>query len=187
MKASDPAVVEEMKLAQVSIMDLHRVLVALVEEGVPITDVVRIAEAVTARARLDNSSTEALVEAARAAVGSRITADRAKDGRLALITLDAVYEQSLLNGVKTTDHGSMLSLDPAAAEHLIGEVRRLFDEGARQGRDPVLVVAAPIRPAIARLLAPAVPRLAVLAVTEIGKQVQLDRIGVAHAATAVGV
>ena len=187
MKGTDPAVIEEMKLAQVSVMDLHRVLVSLIDESVPITDVVRIVEAVTARARLGTKSNESLVEAARGAIGSRISADRARDGRLGVITFDAVFEQGLLNGLRTTDSGSLLNLEPAAAEHLIGEVRQLFDEGARQGRDPVLVVAAPLRPSIARLLSPAIPRLSVLSVSEIGKQVQLDRIGVAHASTAVGV
>ena len=187
MKATDPAVIEEMKLAQVSVMDLHRVLVSLIEEAVPITDVVRIVEAVTARARLGSKTNEALVEAARAAVGARITADRARDGRLAVITLDAVFEQGLLNGLRSNDNGTLLTLEPAAAEYLIAEVRGIYEEGLRQGRDPVLVVAAPLRASIARLLAPALARLGVLAVTELGKQVQLDRIGVAHASATVGV
>lgn len=177
-KATDPAVVEEMKLAQVPLVELHRVLAALVEEGVPITDFVRIVEAVTSRARQPNKTTESLVEAARLALGPMITAQRARDGKLAVITLDAGLEQTLLNSLRVADTGSVLAADAALTEHLVNTVRTLYDAGARQMREPVLVVASALRPALAKLFAAALSRLGVMAVGEIGRQVQLERIGV---------
>ncbi len=178
LKATDPAVVEELKLAQVPLAELHRVCAALVDEGVPITDFVRITEAVTARARQPNKTTESLVEAARQALGPLITAQHARDNKLAVITLDATLEQQLLAALRVTDTGTLLVADPALTEHLVGEVRSLYDLGQRQMREPVLVVAAALRPALARLFAAALARLAVMAVGEIGRQVQLERIGV---------
>ena len=57
-------------------------------------------------------------------------------------------------------------------------MRSLYDQGARNLQAPVLVVAASLRPALAKLFAAALNRMAVMSVIEIGKQVQLERIGV---------
>ncbi len=187
-KASDPAAVEEMKLAQVSLVELHRVLCALADEGVPIVDFVRIVEAVTARARQPNRSHEALVEAARAALGPTITAEHARDNKLAAITIDAAFEQVLAAGLRTTDTGTLLGVEPHVAEQLVAEVRSLYDAATRSGREPVLVVGSALRSACARLFAVALPRLAVMSVNELGRQVQLERVGVVSGANeSVGV
>ncbi len=176
-KGTDPVALEEMTAAQITVTDLHRVLVALLDQGVPILDLVRIVEAVTERGR-QSKSIEAMTEAARVALGPAITALHARDRRLGVITLDTAFEQSLVNSVRTTDDGTVLSADPAVAAHLVAQVRQLFTAAGQTGTEPVLAVASVLRPALQRLLAPAVPRLAVMAVNEIGSHVQLERIGV---------
>ena len=182
-KGSDPVALEEMTAAQITVTDLHRVLVTLLDQGVPILDLVRIVEAITERGR-QTKNPEAMTEAARVALGPAITALHTRDKKLAVITLDTAFEQSLANAVRTTDDGSVLPMDPAAAEHLVTAVRSLFDDAARAGTEPVLAVAAPIRPALQRLFATAVPRLAVMSVSEIGAHVQLERIGVVSGVSA---
>ncbi len=184
-KATDPALVEEMKLAQLSLVELHKVLTCLVEEGVPITDFVRILEASTGRARQANRTPESLVEAARAALGPMITAQHARDGKLPVITIEAGLEQILLAGLKPSDTGSLIATEPQVTEHLVAEVRNLYDAGTRQMREPVLITASALRPGLARLFAAALPRLAVMSVNEIGRQVQLERIGVVGNVNAV--
>ena len=177
-KASDPAAIEELKLAQVSLVELHRVLAALVDEGVPIVDFVRIVEAVTGRARQPNKSHESLVEAARAALGPMITASHAQDGMLSAITVDAALEQMLVFSLRATDTGTVIGVEPHVTEQLVGEVRSLYDLATRTRCEPVLVVGSALRPALARLFAAAIPRLAVMSVNEIGRQVQIERTGV---------
>ncbi|MHB1784166.1 MAG: FHIPEP family type III secretion protein, partial [Acidimicrobiales bacterium] len=177
-KASDPAAIEELKLAQVSLVELHRVLAALVDEGVPIVDFVRIVEAVTGRARQPNKSHESLVEAARAALGPMITASHAQDGTLSAITVDAALEQMLVFSLRATDTGTVIGVEPHVTEQLVGEVRSLYDLATRTRCEPVLVVGSALRPALARLFAAAIPRLAVMSVNEIGRQVQIERTGV---------
>jgi flagellar biosynthesis protein FlhA len=177
-KATDPAAIEELKLAQVSLVELHRVLAALVEEGVPIVDFVRIVEAVTGRSRQPNRTHESLVEAARAALGPMITAAHARNGKLAAVTIDAAFEQILVMSLRTTDTGTVLGVEPHVTEQLVGEMRSIYDAGIRAGREPVLLTGSALRPALARLFAAAIPRLAVMSVAEIGRQVQLERIGV---------
>lgn len=186
-KGTDPVAVEEMTAAQVGITDLHRVLVGLLDEGVPILDLVRIVEAVTERARVAKD-TEAMIEAARQALGPAITAQHTRDRTLSVITLDAAFEQALVNGLRHVDGVSVLSVEPAVLQHLVAETRNVFEQAGRTGQEPVLAVAAALRPALHRLFAAAVPRLAVMAVTEISTHVQLERSGVVNSANAaVGV
>ena len=179
-KASDPALIEEMKLAQLSLLDLHRVLVTLVEERVPIVDFVRIVEAVTVRARQPNKSNEALVEAARNALGARITADHARDGRLSVITIDAAaLEQQLVAAVHEQIPEACSPSIPRLLEYASSQK---YGHSSMEPASPVvipfLIVASALRPALARLFAVAIPRVIVMSVNEIGRQVQLDRIGV---------
>jgi flagellar biosynthesis protein FlhA len=179
VKGTDPAIVEEMAGAQVTLTDLHRVLCGLLDEGVPIRDLVRIIEAVTERARVSKDP-EALLEAARTALGPAITALYAKDGALPVITFDASLERGLAESVRPGDDGTVLAVDPALAEGLVTEVQSLALQAEQTGREPVLVCTTRLRPALRRLLAAAVPRLGVLSVNELGPQVTLDRIGVVN-------
>jgi flagellar biosynthesis protein FlhA len=182
MKVTDPAVVEEMATAQVSLTDLHRVLCGLLDEGVPIRDVVRIVEAVTEKAH-QSRDPEGLLEAARRAVGPAITATYAREGALPVITLDAAFERSLAESVRPGDEGSVLAVDPAVAESVVREVHSLSQQVEQTGREPVLLCASRLRPALRRLLAAAVPRLGILSVNELGPQVRLDRVGVVSLAS----
>ena len=182
-KGTDPVAVEEMAAAQISVSDVHRVLVGLLDEGVPVVDMVRIVEAITARGRT-SKDTESMVEAARRALGPAITAQHARDGTLWVITLDVALEQGLVTTVRHVDGVSVLQADPPAVAHLVAEVRSLFEQACRAGDEPVLAVAAALRPALRRLLAPAVPHLAVMSISEIPSHVQLQRSGVVNGVVA---
>ncbi len=184
VKATDPAVIEEMGSAQVSLTDVHQVLSGLLDETVPIRDLVRIVEAVTERARR-SKDTESLLEAARASLGPAISAQHATDGVLPVIAFDAGLERRLLEAVRPGDDGSVLAADPSLLEALVGEVQALTNQVEQTGREPVLLCTSRLRPSLHRMLSPAVPRLAVLSVNELGPQVRVDRIGVINVANAI--
>ncbi len=179
LKATNPALVEEMGAAQVTLTDLHRVLCGLLDEGVPVRDLVRIVEAVTERAR-QSKDAEGLLEAARSALGPAISASYARDGVLAVITLDAAFERSLAEAVRPGDDGSVLAVAAPVVEGLVREVHDLAQQIEQQGKEAVLLCASRLRPALRRLLGTAVPRLGVLSVNELGPQVKIDRIGVVN-------
>lgn len=182
LKQSDPAVVEEMGTAQVSLTELHRVLCGLLDEGVPIRDLVRIVEAVTERARVSKDY-EGMLEAARSALGPAISAQYAKDGVLPVITLDPAFERTLADAVRNGDDGSVLAVTAPVVEGLVREVHGLAQQIEQQGKEAVLLCASRLRPALRRMLAAAVPRLGVLSVSELGPQVKVDRIGVVNIAS----
>ena len=177
VKGTDPAVIEEMGAAQVSLTDLHRVLCGLLAEGVVIRDLVRVIEAVTEQAR-QAKEPEALLEAARRALGPAITAAYAKDGTLPIISLDARFERELADAVRPGESGTVLVLEPDVVETLVREVGAIARQAEENNREAVLICASRLRPSLRRLLSPALPRLGVLSVNELGPQVKLERIGV---------
>ncbi len=183
-KASDKVAVDEMAAAQVTVSDLHRVLVSLLDQGVPISDMVRIVEAVTERAR-DVKVHEAMVEAARRALAPAISAQYARDGVLPVVTLDVAFERQLAAGVRVAGGDSELVVEPSVAEHLVGRARALFEQAAREGKEPVLLVAGPLRPALQRLFAAALRQMAVLSVDEVSRNMRIERVGVVSGAAVV--
>ncbi|HEV2368795.1 MAG TPA: flagellar biosynthesis protein FlhA, partial [Acidimicrobiales bacterium] len=180
-KARDSVAVEELAGAQVSLGQFQTVLCALLDEGVPIRDLVRIVEAVTARSA-QAKDTEGLVEAARLALGPSITAQYAKDKRLPVIVLDASLEQGLVDSLRTSDEGSVIGIDPGMAESLVLEVAARAQQAEQAGTNAVLVCTGRLRPALRRLVHAAAPRLPVMSVNEIGPYVRPDKIGVVNLA-----
>src|SRR3954465_4006984 len=87
VKRSHPVVVEELTPAVLSLGQIQKVLQAMLDEGVPIRDLVRIFEALSLRAKVSTDH-DGLVEAARAALGGAIASRYAAGGRLTVVTLD---------------------------------------------------------------------------------------------------
>ncbi len=183
-KASDKVAVDEMAAAQVTVSDLHRVLVSLLDQGVPISDMVRIIEAVTERAR-DAKVHEAMVEAARRALGPAISAQHARDGVLRVVTIDVAFERQLAAGIRVASGESELVVDPSVAEHLVARARALFEQAMHEGTEPVLLVSGPLRPALQRLFAAALRQMDVLSVDEVSRNIRIERVGVVSGAAVV--
>jgi flagellar biosynthesis protein FlhA len=183
VRATDPVVAEEFGAAGLSLAEVQRVLQGLLEEVVPIRDLVRILEVLSERSRVTKDP-EILAEAVRAALGPSISAGHAPEGRLPVLTLDPLLEHALLEALRPGEAGSYLALDPEIAERLLAEVASSVSAAEQQGRQPVLVCAAPIRPALKRLVRNVNPGLAVLSYPEIGRQLELESMGVVSLVTA---
>ena len=176
-RQGDPAVVDDLAAAQVSLGELHAVLRALLEERVAIRDLVRILEAVTERAR-STKDPEALIEAARLVLGPAISAGLASNGRLAVMTLDPRIEHGILETLRAGESGTFLALDPDRAEQLVRMVAATAHEVEQLGEQAVLVCASQIRSALRRLLRSSVPQLHLLSYAELGPQLTIETMGV---------
>ena len=183
IRRSDPVVVEELTPALLQLGDIQRVLQGLLEEQVPIRDLVRIFEALSQRGRVSTDA-EGLIEAARATLGPAISTPYAQDGRLSVITLDPLLEQRMMERLRPGEHGSFLALDADDAEHIVMETNRLAERAEQLGNVPVLACMAQLRPALRRLVKTANPRLPVLAYAELGSQLHLETVGTVTAARA---
>ncbi|MFZ4515038.1 MAG: flagellar biosynthesis protein FlhA [Acidimicrobiia bacterium] len=176
VKMTDPVVAEEITAAQLNLGDIQRVLQELLDENVPIRDLVRICEVLSERGRI-TKDIETLTEAVRTVLGPAISASYAIDGTLQVLTLDPMVEQALIESRRVGEQGSFLAVDPNIAEVIAREVARIVDDAERAGQSPVLVCSTQIRAALYRLVRAAAPRLPVLAFNELGPQLQLETIG----------
>ena len=185
VKRTHPVVVEELTPAQLSLGQVQRVLHGLLDEGVPIRDLVRVFEALSLAAKA-GADHDHLLEAARSALGPAIAARYASDGTLPVLTLDPRIEQGLLESLRPTDSGLQLLIDTPRAEALMNELTRLAEAAEQRGVNPAVVCSPQLRMPLRRLLQMAVPRLPVLSYTEIAKSaLRIETMGVVSGAYSI--
>jgi flagellar biosynthesis protein FlhA len=181
VKTVSPVVAGEIGTDTLSLAEVQRVMRELLSEGVPVRDLTRILEAVTAKAR-ETRVPEQLVEAARSVLGPTISAGAAVGNRLAALTLDPLLEQSLLEACRTGDAGTWLALDPIRMEALVAGIGEAVRSAEASGHRPAVVCSAQLRPAVRRLLVGGRPDLPVLSYTELSRSLTVEPVGVIHLA-----
>jgi len=165
-KRTHPVVVEEMTPALLSLGQVHKTLQTLLDEGVPIRDLVRIFEALSVRAKL-SSDADGLVEAARVALGPAIAVGYASRGSLPVLTLDPQLEQGLLESLRPAESGAVLAIDGHQMEAIAGDVARLVNTAEQRGMTPVLACSPALRAPLHRLVRSAAQSVPVLSYPEI--------------------
>jgi flagellar biosynthesis protein FlhA len=184
VKRTHPVVVEELTPTLLSLGQIQKVLQGLLDEGVPVRDLVRIFEALSLRAKVSTDH-DGLIEAARAALGPAIAAQYAAGGRLTVITLDPMLEQGLLESLRPSETGAFMAIDGMRAEAIVSEAGRLVEAAEQQGVTPVLACSPQLRLPLMRLLKAGSRRVAVLSYTEIsGSTAQIETMGVVNGAYA---
>ncbi len=185
LRSTDGAVVDELTPALMSLGEVQRVLAALLDEGVPVRDLARIYEGLTLQAKV-STDPDALVEAARGALGPAIAASHAVEGVLRVLTLDPLLEHQLVESLRLTDSGAQLSVDPARVERIVDEMGRVMHVAEEAGISPVLVCAPALRSPLRKLVTMAVPGVSVLSYSEVsGPGLSIETVGVISGAAAV--
>jgi flagellar biosynthesis protein FlhA len=175
VRASDPQVIDDLANAGVTAVEVQRVLSSLLDDGIPVRDLVRILEAVSERARTVRTP-EALVEAARTELGPAITSALATDGHLTAITLAPSTETWLMTGLRSVDGTTQLEILPREADEMVRQLGELVAETNRRGTSAVLVCSAAMRSALSRLVKSAVPGIGVVSYAEIGDHLDIEVI-----------
>ncbi|MDW3179354.1 MAG: flagellar biosynthesis protein FlhA [Acidimicrobiia bacterium] len=180
--ATSPAVANEVGGDVLTLAELHDVLRALLRERVPIRDLTRILEAVTARARTSREP-DALLEAARTALAAVLTSQITVDGVLRPITIDPLLEQQMIEAVRTGEAGAFLALEPGLTEAFLAAADEQVLAAERVGHEPVIVCSASLRPVILKLLLAGRPGLRVLSFAELSPGPSIEPLGVISVAT----
>ncbi len=185
VKQVNPPAVEELIPNLLSLAEVQRVLQGLLAEQVPINDLPRILEALTLRAKLSNDP-EGLVEAARTALGPAVVAPHLDGGTLRVIMLDPGLEQSMLEGLRPSENGTQIVLDPVRLEAVLASIRDTAGRLDDAGVSAVLVCAPALRPAIRRLVAGQIAGLSVLSYQEVtAVQAAIETVGVVRGAESI--
>jgi flagellar biosynthesis protein FlhA len=182
LNETHPKLLEELVPKLLTLGEVQRVLEQLLRERVSIRDMGAILEALVETAPV-NKNIVALVEAARHALGRRLIQPLLDaDGQLPVLLLDPALEDEIL-GFLAQESGLGQRQLAASARPATPLVRRLADSLRQLIAQvpatalPVLLAPSPARYHIKRWIEPWVPRMAVIAVTDIPAETRLRPMG----------
>lgn len=184
MRGEYPAVVEAVVPDLLNVGQVQKVLQNLLAERVPIRDLVTILETVADYADVTKDP-DILTEYVRMALRRHISAMYARsEGTIRVLTLDVATEELLSGSLQHQKSGLVLAVPPDIVEALRAKIRPFVERSLAAGEIPVLLAAPNIRLALRRLLAGALPQLAVISLNEVMPHLEVfavHQIGVTDA------
>ncbi len=161
-----PKVIDDIIPAVVPVGVILKVMQNLLREHIPIRDTRTIIETIIEHARM-TQSTDLLTGAVRVALG-RLIVERicAGEEELPVMTLDVSLEQLLQQTMQAMSDGSG-AIEPGLAQKMIQSLREATDRQELAGQPAVLLVADALRDLMVKLVRHSVPRLHILAFSEV--------------------
>jgi flagellar biosynthesis protein FlhA len=151
----------------------QRVLQTLLAERVSIRDLGAIVEAVAEVAGAQRDP-RAIAESVRMRIGRQICAQHASpDRELAIVPLSAGWEDAFAGSLTGEGEIRQLAMAPSKLHDFVIALRERFEEAARAGDMPVLVVSSLIRPYMRMVVERFRPHTVVLSQGEIHPSVKL--------------
>ena len=180
LNESHPKLLEELVPKLLTLGEVGKVLEQLLRERVSIRDLGAILEALLETAP-GNKNVVALVEAARQALGRRVIRPLLDgEGQLPVLLLDSGLEEEILATLGAENGARLLATGAAPAtpvlRRLADSLRQLIGSGSAAAL-PVLLCPSPARYHVKRWLEPVLPRLAVVAASEIPPEIRLRPVG----------
>ena len=176
LRQTSPAVVDELIPGVMKLAEVQQILQMLLREQVPIRQLGAVLETLGDYATRTKDPV-LLTEFVRARLSRTIsTRYRDAENRMYVVTLDPALEDRIRAGFEHNDRGMFLRMSPQAVEttcRLIGaEVEKL----TVANRPPILLVSAPIRPALKQITSPHLPNLIVLSYNEITRDTKIESV-----------
>ena len=174
LKKTQPAVVNELVPALVSVGQIQHILQNLLAEGVSIRNFAGILEKVGDYAAFTKNPDE-LSEYARRALGPQIAKPfQTDDGHLRAITMDPKLEQQLSQSVRQASGETTLVVEPRLARHVMESLSKFVQQMMSAGQPPVILCAPQLRLAFRRFFESTFGDLAVLSYAEVPPRVQVQ-------------
>ena len=167
-----PAVVEELIPNTLPLGVVQKVLQNLLAEGIPITDMPGILEAVADHAATTKDPV-VLTEHVRKSIARHICTRLEERGSIGAITLDPAVERMIATALQETG-GVGLALEPGRSEQLARNILQAVRETVSGGFEAVLLTSSPIRRHVRRLVQQVIPELPVLAYDELVPGMKLE-------------
>jgi flagellar biosynthesis protein FlhA len=166
--------------------DVQKVLQHLLAERISIRDLVTILEALADAARVTRDADQ-LGERVRHSLGRAICRQNmGMDGRLSVLTLSPVWQQSLSAALQVTDTGNaVLLMDQPTGAKLIQALSKEMERVASIGHNPILLCSARLRLALRRFTERSLNVLTILSYSEVAPQVEVTTLGVVGDAAAL--
>jgi len=176
LKRTSPAAVDELIPSVLKLSEVQRILQMLLREGVPIRQLGAILETLgdyAPRTREPVWLTERVRQRLARAICTRY---RDGENRLYVVTLDPAVEEEIRAAAEFDETGLRIDLPPqvveAACEAIAADVEALTADG----RPPILLASADVRPAIRQMTAARLPHLIVLSYSEITRDTAVESL-----------
>ncbi|WP_379549966.1 flagellar biosynthesis protein FlhA [Qipengyuania sp. DGS5-3] len=174
VRSRQPGLIEELVPNVMTASDVQRVLQNLLQERVSIANIDIILETLVDIGRQERDPV-LLSEKIRQSLSVSIcSALRGHHPELAVLSLDPRVENRIVSQLVEGSAENLIASDPRLAEQLLKSLAPLVDKMIRQGRNPVLLCAAPIRRGMVRLAQRTIPQLSVISVDEVPMRVALS-------------
>ena len=168
-----PKLAEDLSPKALPLSTVARVLQNLLVERIPVRQLRKIAEALVETAAVTQDPT-ALTAAVRNALGRFIVQEIAgMSPELPVFTLNPQLERVL----QESTQGNGAALEPGLAERLHQSLADCVGKQEARNEPAVVLVPAPVRAALARLVRHSVPSLSVLAYSEVPEDKRLKLVG----------
>jgi flagellar biosynthesis protein FlhA len=169
---SAPKLVEDLVPKALPLGVVVRVLQSLLQERIPVRDIRTIAETLAEHAARTQDA-ENLTASVRSALGRSIVQHiNGMQPELPVMTFDPTLEQILLQSLQGAIEGGA-GIEPGLADRMHRALVERTQEQEVKGLPAVLLVSAPIRPWLARLVRHSIPGLNVLAYNEVPDNKQI--------------
>ena len=176
LSKTTPKLVEDLVPKQLSVSVILKILQGLLEEHVPIRDIRTIAETLAEQSARSQDA-GVLTSAVRVALSRSIVQQLVgSEEEIPVAVLDPNLEQILQQTLQSTE-GGQAGFEPGLAEQLQSAIAETAARLEAEGQESILLVAAPIRPWMARFARHTAPGMRVLSYNEIPDNRQIKVIG----------
>lgn len=173
---SNPAIVEDVIPNIISIADFQKILINLLNEGIPIRDLESILETLGDHGT-SIKDTDMLTEYVRQKLKRTITRKYTDGNSIKVIALDQEIENIILNSAKKNEHGTYLAIDPQVVQTIVEKVTEQIEK-LKEIIDHSIILTSPIvRIYFKRLIEQFMADLTVLSFNEIDTNIQIQVIG----------
>ncbi len=173
---SNPAIVDDVIPNIISIADFQKILINLLNEGIPIRDMESILETLGDHGT-SIKDTDMLTEYVRQKLKRTITRKYTDGNSIKVIALDQEIENIILNSAKKNEHGTYLAIDPQVVQTIVEKVTEQIEK-LKEIIDHSIILTSPIvRIYFKRLIEQFMADLTVLSFNEIDTNIQIQVIG----------
>jgi len=177
IRSKSPAAVDGVVPDMLSIGELQTVLRNLLDERVPIRDMVGILEVLANNANITRDP-NILAEAVRQSMAHTLSSQfRDESGTLHVFTLAPQVEAELRNGLSQSEGGIGFQIDASYAQKVISRTGEMMEKLASMGFIPILICSRELRLAFRNLVSRSLPNLVVMAYSEVSSNTRVKAHG----------
>lgn len=173
LKATSPAVVDELIPGAMSLAEVQSVLQTLLREQISVRQLGQILETLGDNAARTKDPI-LLGEFARHRLARQLcTRYRDNEAQLHVVAVDPAVEDQIRGGFEHNDRGLFVRMPPQAIEKLCNGIRTEVEKLTTQNYTPLLLVSPQIRPALKQMTENHLPQLVVMSFNEVTRDTKV--------------